>query len=412
MGTPAAAAGTTSVAVPNSSFGDGWLDGKLKCWNTGPSGAAKLTLTSRSHSGPWAAHATGTTAAGSQVVLSTDRTEACPIPVTAGRQYTLGFWMSSSAGAQPVVSSYSTTAGWTEWFRGTKISATTDLRRYTAVLPVVPTGVTRLSVGLSFPGTGTVVLDDVDLTAPETVLTAPQTTAPAAPAALFQPVFPASGLVTNEFAYWNPTDPQRADSRDWEMTSGSLFALDGSGYSGKVDGGSPDVRSVTNTGSAIFRLNTRDHSFGDVQVAMKLNVSGLTATSRTPAVDWDGVHIFLHYQSQYELYYASVARRDGHVVIKKKCLGGPSNGGAYYALGSSEVSGLSLPLNSWQDVGASIRNNADGSVFIALQRNGKTVSTATDSGVGCAPIRAAGATGIRGDNAEFRFSGFTVSALG
>jgi hypothetical protein len=196
------------------------------------------------------------------------------------------------------------------------------------------------------------------------------------------------------------------------MTSGSLFALNGNGYSGKVDGGVPDALSVTSTGSAIFRLNTRNYTFGDVQVSMRLNLAGLRSTSRTPAVDWDGVHIFLHYQSQYELYYASVARRDGHVVIKKKCLGGTSNGGSYYALANSEVSGLSFPYGSWQSVGASIRNNADGSVTITLQRNGKVVSSATDSGVGCAPIRAAGATGIRGDNAEFQFADYTVSDLG
>jgi hypothetical protein len=128
-------------------------------------------------------------------------------------------------------------------------------------------------------------------------------------------------------------------------------------------------------------------------------------------VDWDGVHIFLHYQSQYELYYASVARRDGHVVIKKKCKGGPSNGGSYYPLDNSEISGLPFPLGTWRAVGASVRTNADGTVTIVLYRDGKAYTSATDTGIGCAPITNAGATGIRGDNAEFEFNNFTISPL-
>lgn len=392
----AAAAEVASVPVPNASFGDGWLDGKLRCWNAGPTSGARLTVTSKAHSGPWAGYATGLSASTSQVVLATDRTEACQIPVTAGARYTLAFWASSTLGAQPVVASYGTGPGWTEWFKGTKFAATPDLRRYTVDLPAVPTGVTRLSLGVAFPGTGTVVLDDVELVKRDV--------------AAYTPVFAASGLVTNEFTYWNPTDPRRTESPDWEMTSGSLFARAGNGYTGKIDAGLPDIGSLLNTGSAIFRLNTRNYSFGDVDVSMKLNITGLTSTLRTPATDWDGVHIFLHYQSQYELYYASVARRDGHVVIKKKCLGGVSNGGAYYALGSSEIGGMPLPFGSWQEVGAGIRNNSDGSVSITLKRGGRIVTSATDYGVGCAPIRAAGATGIRGDNAEFQFSAFTVTA--
>ncbi|MFI5931841.1 hypothetical protein [Actinoplanes sp. NPDC051494] len=397
----AAAAGAETLTVPNASFGDGWLDGKLKCWNAGAAGIAKLTVTKKAHSGLSAGYAAGLSLPTGQVVLATDRTDACAIPVTADKSYTLKFWASSAAGAQPVVSSFVPGRGWAEWFRGAAMPASAELRQYAADLPAVPAGVTRLSVGVAFPGASVLVLDDVEL-----VERAGRVSSS------FKPTFPVDGLVTNEFTYWNPADPQRSESRDWEMTSGSLFARNGAGYSGKVDGGSPGVRSATDTGSAIFRLNTRDFSFGDVQVSMNLNITGLTSTPRTPTTDWDGVHIFLHYQSQYELYYASVARRDGHVVIKKKCLGGVSNGGAYYALPGSEISGLPFPAASWQAVGAGIHNNADGSVTITLKRDGKIVSTATDNGIGCAPIRAAGASGIRGDNAEFQFSDFTVAAEG
>ena len=56
-----------------------------------------------------------------------------------------------------------------------------------------------------------------------------------------------------------------------------------------------------------------------------------------------------------------------------------------------------------------MRNNADGSVTIAAYINGVLVKSVTDAGTGCAPITAPGATGIRGDNAEFTFDNFTVT---
>jgi hypothetical protein len=128
-------------------------------------------------------------------------------------------------------------------------------------------------------------------------------------------------------------------------------------------------------------------------------------------VDWDGVHIFLRYRSEFNLYYASANRRDGHVVIKKKCVGGSDNGGTYYELGSGEVAGHPIPFGIWQKVGASVRNRADGSVALTLQVGGVTLLTVVDRGVGCPPIRAPGATGIRGDNDDFLFRDFRVVRL-
>ncbi|AGL20820.1 hypothetical protein [Actinoplanes sp. N902-109] len=395
-GAPAHAA-DASVAVPNPSFDEGWLGAKLKCWNVGTAGLGKLTVTKVGNTGS-AAYAS---AAGSPLELASDRTDACRIPVAAGRQYKLRFWARSTAGFQPVVSAYDPVTGWKRWHTGAPVAPAASLLLTSLDLPVVPEGVDRISVGWSIPATGVLVVDDVSLT--------DSGPAPAGP--LFRPSFSTAGLVTNEYAYWNSNKTGRVGSPDWEMTSGSLFARNGNGYTGRIDAVSPNATSTSSTDSAVFRLNTRDYSFGDVKVSMNLNMASLTTTTRTPAVDWDGVHIFLHYQSQYELYYASVARRDGHVVIKKKCLGGPSNGGSYYPLGRSEVSGRALPLNTWEQVGASIKTNADGSVTIVLFRDGKAVSTATDTGTGCAPITAPGATGIRGDNAEFEFSDFEVTSL-
>ena len=85
----------------------------------------------------------------------------------------------------------------------------------------------------------------------------------------------------------------------------------------------PNADSSGGNNSAIFRLTTRSKSFGNVRVGFRLYQNKLVSTPSTTAVAWDGVHIFLRYQSRESLYYASVNRRDGRVVIKKKCMGGP-----------------------------------------------------------------------------------------
>ncbi len=219
----------------------------------------------------------------------------------------------------------------------------------------------------------------------------------------------ANGLITNEFAFWNPVDTSAVRSPSWQMTSGSLFWQDGTGWSGRADGCAPDRLSSTCTNSAVFRLNTARADFGDVRVDMALRLNALTSTASTPAVDWDGIHIWLRYQSEIRLYYASVNRRDGTVVIKKKCAGGASNGGTYYTLAS--VAGHAAPLGTWQSVGASSVTNADGSVTVGLYREGTLVLSTRDTGTGCAPISGAGAVGVRGDNADLNIDAFTVSPL-
>jgi hypothetical protein len=233
---------------------------------------------------------------------------------------------------------------------------------------------------------------------------------------LFTDAFSApDGLITNEYAYWNPRDAAAHRSADWEMDSGSLFARAGAGWTGPVtDNCDPDRNSATCTNSSVFRLNTKRRDFGAVRVDMRLRANAFddrdeSADPDTPAVDWDGVHIWLHYVDQYELYYASVNRRDGAVVIKKKCRGGDDNGGTYYELASA--SGFPVPMGAWQQVGASIRTNADQTVTIRLYREGRELIEATDTGVGCAAITGAGAVGVRGDNLDFDLDDVTVSAL-
>jgi hypothetical protein len=233
----------------------------------------------------------------------------------------------------------------------------------------------------------------------------------AASTTLFAPKIPTTNrLITNEYAYWNPTHTDAIVSPDWQMTSGSLFARDGNAWSGHIDRIVPNATSSNGTDSAVFRLNTKRKDFGNVAVRFTAKVISQGSTSATPPVAWDGIHIWLRYQSQYGLYVASVARRDGHIVIKKKCPGGTTNGGTYYEL-SSEVKGYPITLGQWRDVGATVANRSDGSVRITMLLGGQYVLGAVDHGVGCAPITTSGAIGIRGDNTEFAFTHFVVGAL-
>lgn len=220
------------------------------------------------------------------------------------------------------------------------------------------------------------------------------------------------GLITNDFAHWSPGNAQSVKSTDWEMTSGSLFARDGEAFTGVPDG-CEDASPTSSpcTASAVFRLNSARHDFGDVALSLNVINDRMVSTSRTPAVDFDGIHLWLRYQSEYELYAVSFNRRDGHIVIKKKCEGGSENGGTYYELGQGELAGYPIPFGAVQHVTATARNLPSGFVELTLARDGSTLLSVVDEGIGCAPITAPGAIGVRGDNDEFSFDDLVVGAL-
>ncbi|WP_367319900.1 hypothetical protein [Streptomyces sp. HUAS ZL42] len=220
---------------------------------------------------------------------------------------------------------------------------------------------------------------------------------------VFRPVFPGQGLVTNEFAYWHPNAPGARHSPDWTMTSGSVFGADGAGWTGHPDGERPDATSSRATDSAVFRLASRRRDFGNARVTLRLRLSELVTTPRTPARSYDGVHLWLRFHSEQECYAVSVARRDGHVVVKRKTPGGPSNGGTYVTLATARAP---LPQNTWADVDATVTDLADRRVRITLDVAGRRVLDMTDDAPG--RLSRPGGVGIRGDNAEFRFRDFTA----
>jgi hypothetical protein len=221
----------------------------------------------------------------------------------------------------------------------------------------------------------------------------------------FSATFPGSGLVTNEYAYRDPHAAGARTSAQWVVTSGSLFADGGCGWTGVPDGGETGPDSASATDSAVFRLVTRRRDFGDVTVRTRVRLLPPVTTTRTPAQDWDGAHVWLRYHSPEELYALSFRRRDGAVVIKRKV---PANdaaavdGGDYATLAQADSA---FAYGSWHQVEASAANTGGG-VRLRLAIDGTTVLDTLDRTPG--RLTSPGGVGLRGDNSELWFRDFTA----
>jgi hypothetical protein len=315
---------------------------------------------------------------------------ACTTAVRAGRALTVSAGYRSPGQVRAVVYAYRPAIGWRAWFTGAPFPPVAVRTQLSATTPATPPGTTRVAIG--FVGDAPTLSVWPEPVADVTAILA------SSRFAVFKPVLPhRSGLVTNSYAYRT----RRNSKSGWEVTAGSLFSRNGNGYTGWPDDGVPGARSAVHTGSAVFRMNTRRKDFRNVAMSFEMFISATTSTGYTPPSSYDGVHIWLRHRSQFQLYAASVARRDGTLMIKKKCPGGPTNGGTYYTLG--EAPGRPTVFRRWTPVAASAQNNADGSVTIVMSVAGKAVLSVVDDGIGCAPITAAAPVGIRGDNTEFQF---------
>lgn len=226
------------------------------------------------------------------------------------------------------------------------------------------------------------------------------------PGAAFRPSFPLEGLVTNEYAHGHPDSVDARRSDDWVVTSGSLFAHWAFGWTGVPDGDSPGPGSVPHTGSSVFRLVTRRRDFGDTTVRCWVFLRPPGATGRTPAQDWDGGHLWLRYHNAQELYALSFRRRDGAVVLKRKYPApdrSPDEEGLYTTLAAREYA---VEYGRWHQVSATVSGCDAGHVRITLALNGRTVLDAQDRSPG--RLATPGGIGLRGDNTEMAFFGFTA----
>jgi hypothetical protein len=239
------------------------------------------------------------------------------------------------------------------------------------------------------------------------------------------------GLVTNEYAHWNSSHSDAVVSNLWDMTSGSLFAQTGTGWTGNPDSCSPNATSSNCTDSNVFRANTKKTFAGNVRVsfAIRQNKEIHDAGCESKGTCWHGTHIWLRYVNQYNLYYASIQRADGKVVIKRKVPCGSDNSGTYFEMSSYIPHDWSI--GNWKHYSASIGTNADGSVTVKLYDDDQSttvpVATGIDKGgsnsswssnctteghypgAAYTPITQAGGVGMRGDFANFNVDNFTVT---
>jgi hypothetical protein len=237
---------------------------------------------------------------------------------------------------------------------------------------------------------------------------APPAQAPATPAgALFADTFTGlDGVLTNHYAFWSPSDRTAFRSPDWEMESGCALRKDNTLWSGVPTANIPNRDCSNGSGSEIFRLWTK-RSYGDVNVTFSLRNNGYVAGA-SGARSWDGVKVWLRRQGasgSVGLYTAEVNRRQGNLLIQKKCAGSDE----YQILAQDRPQGAAATIGEWEKVGGTVRNNADGSVSLQLIRHGKVVLEATDTGAGCAPLTTAGRVGVRGDYTDFNVDDFLVT---
>lgn len=198
-------------------------------------------------------------------------------------------------------------------------------------------------------------------------------------------------MVTDERTWHDDTGSLSPDDLIWAATSGVFRSTDGVGWSD----------------SPVFRMVTHDQDFGDVAVAFRLRVDGITDDGAQPESAWDGVHVLLHYQDETELYAMSVSRRDGEVAIKRKDPGGPSNGGTYSTLAAGPGA---VPVDTWTNVRVTIRQ-VDAGVELTASLDGTVVLAVTDAEAVKERSPLAGRIGIRADNTTFHIDDLVVEPL-
>jgi hypothetical protein len=225
--------------------------------------------------------------------------------------------------------------------------------------------------------------------------------------ALFSDSFTgANGVITNHYAFWSPDDKTAFRSPNWEMESGCALRQDNTLWSGVPTANEPNKDCSNGSGSEVFRFWTKRTDFGNVAVSMRLRNNGYAVGSQGER-SWDGVKIWLRRQGasgSHGLYTVEVNRRQGNIMIQKKC----ANSDTYHILEQARPEGAAASVGSWEDVGGSVQNQSDGTVKLTMVRHGKTVLEAFDEGVGCAPITSPGRVGVRGDSTNFNVDDFRV----
>ena len=165
------------------------------------------------------------------------------------------------------------------------------------------------------------------------------------------------------------------------------------------------------TDSPMFRLIGRRHDFQDVRATLDFQHLGfLTDTKQR---DWDGVNVWIRFQSQYSLYLATLNRRDGKIVVKKKehtPHDSSTNYGQYHTLA---VEDMPFVVGEDQRLSLEAENIASDAVELRVRdaRGAILLSYVDDGSVGGPALTAPGAVGVRGDNSRLLLQQLQVHPL-
>jgi len=199
------------------------------------------------------------------------------------------------------------------------------------------------------------------------------------------------GVITNHYAYFAPSYEEAYRSPDWEMESGCALREGNRLWTGVPTRNLPNRECSNGSGSAYFRLWTKRTDFENVAVSFSLHVNRYMKRGKS----WDGVKIYLRRQDGDNFYTAEVSRREGNVIIQRKC------DGRYALLGGVRSAATPVRAGEWENVGGTVVNLADDEVLIQVIRGDDVVLEATDSAGSCDVLRQPGRIGIRGDRTDF-----------
>jgi hypothetical protein len=199
------------------------------------------------------------------------------------------------------------------------------------------------------------------------------------------------GVITNHHAYFSPSYEDAHRSPDWEMESGCALRDGNRLWTGIPTTNEPNKECSNGSGSAYFRLWTKRRDFQDVAVSFNLHVNRYM----TRGESWDGVKIYLRRQDGDNFYTAELNRREGNVIIQRKC------DGRYSLLGGVRNEATPVKAGEWEYVAGTVVNLPDDEVRVQVVRGDDVVLEATDSAGSCDVLRRPGRIGIRGDRTDF-----------
>jgi hypothetical protein len=209
------------------------------------------------------------------------------------------------------------------------------------------------------------------------------------------------GVITNHYAYYSPDDPEAHRSPDWRVQSGCALRRGNRLWTGIPTENLPNRDCTNGTGSAVFRMWTKRSNFDDVAVSFSLRNNGYTRTGES----WDGVKIYLRRHDGDNFYAAEVNRREGNVIVQRKC------NGRYSLLDGVRGAATPARLGEWEYVAGTAVNLASDEVRIQVVRGDDVVLETVDPAGSCDVLRRPGRIGIRGDRTNFYADSLEVRGL-